>query len=753
MELKAKLADAAKKTVLYWQKPMPGRYMSYKEIFSLSMGGMGVKFIVFCVQNMILGVGNTLIGNTIGIEPTPLYVLYLLGMLSSFPLTALRARMIDNTRSMKGKYRPYVLMMGIPTVLLGIGFVWTPYDGMSQFTKYVVVLLFNIGFQFFYNFMLDAYDSLLNVLSPNTIERSDVYSIRAVVENFSPSIAGIFLPLAARAITGQDTLYDLKIYRVIYPPMLLAGLLLAVLVHVNTKEKIVQAKSRVIQIRFVDAFRAVARNKYFWILSLGSWLGFLEGAANNLLQWLYNYQKVCTAAQFSLITAISGNAGFWPNLIAPFLVRKIGKRNILIYTNLLNIVFLLMMYPVIMRAGSGSVIWWILLCMFINGVTTSVGHNIGPSLNADVRDYQQYVTGERIDGMFAAVGLIGNVIGIVTGFILPMIYDRAGLNQATALSLGYDGANVYDVLYNHDFFVRICGVLIIASVIGGILNVIPYFFYDLTESKQRAMVSVLKIRAYFEDYGSAAAPEEAGEEPPEALVLIEEANRFAGQSPQKPSKNEIKTARKTGGKEAVKAAKEHYKQQLADNEKIETAQYVLLELGRFNSADGQKELENARQVAGAGLQGFTQLRLGSVAEAKILPTRTPLEKELRRNTLAQARDIELARKTIAKHYPDGIEAFDSAVFDTLFTAADETALALHEAQKALLQTKNDKNPAAQNEGRIKIAALRAEKARIDRELKDAAKRSAIYNLAAKPYVSAQRLLRQAESYGQYAGQA
>ena len=30
-----------------------------------------------------------------------------------------------------------------------------------------------------------------------------------------------------------------------------------------------------------------------------------------------------------------------------------------------------------------------------------------PSIQGDIRDYQQYTTGERIDGMFAAVGLIG----------------------------------------------------------------------------------------------------------------------------------------------------------------------------------------------------------------------------------------------------------------------------------------------------------------------------------------------------------
>ncbi|HIU35437.1 MAG TPA: MFS transporter [Candidatus Fimenecus excrementigallinarum] len=200
MNLVNKAAALLRDLRAYWNVPPKGRYMSFKEIASLSVGGIGVKFIVYCIGQMVIAVGNTLIGNTIGIEPGALYVIYILSILSGFPLTAVRAKMIDNTRSMKGKYRPYILTMGIPTVLLGAGFIWMPYEGMNMLTKCAVVLAFNIGFQFFYSFYTDAYDSLINVLSPNSIERSDVLSVKSVVENISPSIAGIFLPICLCAI-------------------------------------------------------------------------------------------------------------------------------------------------------------------------------------------------------------------------------------------------------------------------------------------------------------------------------------------------------------------------------------------------------------------------------------------------------------------------------------------------------------------------------------------------------------------------
>ena len=180
--------------------------------------------------------------------------------------------------------------MAIPTVILAIGFTYMPYDSMTMLWKCVTVLLYNIGFQFFYMFMFDSYTNIINVLSPNTYERSDVnsVSVTAVVDSFAPTIAGFLLPLLAQLITGQNTIYDMRIYRAVFPPLLLFGLLLTVFIHVNTEEKIVQAKTHVVQIKFWDALRAVMKNKYFWIISLAGWIGFLESSFATILAWLYN---------------------------------------------------------------------------------------------------------------------------------------------------------------------------------------------------------------------------------------------------------------------------------------------------------------------------------------------------------------------------------------------------------------------------------------------------------------------------------
>lgn len=709
-----------------WKTPAEGRYMSLKEIVSLSGGGIGVKFVVYCVSQMIISTGNTLLGNTIGISPEPLYAIYIISLLTSIPLTALRANIIDNTRSMKGKYRPYIISMGIPSVILGIGFIMMPYESMSQFGKCLTVLLFNIGFQFFYNFYTDAYDSIINVLSPNSIERSDVLAVRCIIENLSPSIAGIFLPIVAKWITGDDTLYDLRIYRSLFPAMVFAGFLISMIVYVNTEEKIVQAKTHLIKVNFWDALRAVARNKYFWIISLAGWLGFLEGAFGSIMGWMYHYQDACTAGQYSIITAIAGNASLWPNIVAPFAIRKFGKKKILVFTNILNIGLIAFMLPVVKMTGSPSIIWFLLVCTFINTFISALGHFLTPCVNADIRDYQQYISGERIDGMFAAVGLVGNIISVATGSVLPMIYTRVGLNKDTAISLGFDGSNVYDVLYNQEYFVNISTVLVVASIIGAVLNVIPYFFYNFTETKQRAIINVLKIRAVFEDFDNGKAEKKSIDE---VVEIIKKSRDYAQKQPCEISRGMSKSDKK---------------QCRQENEEIEIAKFVQDELNRYSTVEGQFEIDLARKIISAGMDGCLEGEIASRKEIKALPGNTPEEKQRKSDLLAVLRDIKIARKTVSKYFPDGIRKFDASVFDSLFNAEDETEQRLHNALKAMKTAKeNGEDTSVLSES---IKNLQIKKKEIKASIKKATDENSVYCRAAKPYLDAEKTLRRMENY-------
>lgn len=750
VNIKEKASTLCDDLRVYWKKSPLGRYMSFKEIVSLAVGGLGIQFVVFCAQNMIISIGNTLISNTIGIAPKPLYIIYILSVILSFPLTALRGKIIDSSRSKKGRYRPFILSMGLPTAILAIAFVYMPYERMSMLAKCLTVLLFNIGLQFFYMFYYDVDQSIINVLSPNTYERSDVTSIKSVVNSMAPTLGNLILPLVARAITGENTLVDIRIYRAFYPPMIIFGFVLGLLVYFNTEEKIVQAKTHTVKIKFTDAFRAVVRNKYFWIISLAGWIGFLENAVQNIMDWLYSYQDACSPAEYSLIVTIRGNASLWPMLFIPFLIRALGKRKILVVSNIVNVIFIILMLPIIRLGDPSQIIWPLMFCFFFNYMAAYAVTLLTPGVNGDIRDYQQYITGERIDGMFVAVGAIGSVVTLITNSALPELYDRSGLNEEVARSLGFDGSNVYEVLSDPWYFKNICSVLIIAATIGATLNVIPYFFYDLTEIKQKAMVTVLKIRALFEDYGNGVLSDASLVE---AIDIIEEANIYYGRKIVKPTKDKIKAAKKIKNKDerkiAVKAAKQEYKDLKSDNEKIEIAQYVVKELNKFDTDAGKAQLAEAQKIYDSGLEGLYSLEIPSMKAAKSLPKSTEAEKELRRNAINRVRMIKDSKKVLANKYASGIEKFDVKVFEQLFEKEDELDAQIKEAVNELRSAAKEKNKDAEKAANEKIKKLRKDREKIRRKIKSATDENSIYTRAAKPYIEAEKILRQRENYLHY----
>ena len=753
MKLGNKVKDGFSYVKTYWKTPPLGNYMPIKEIAALAGGGMGIRFITQCVSSVLLSATNVFVGNTIGIEPMNLYYIYLIAVVISFPLTMLRAYIVDNTRNKKGKYRPYLISMGIPTVLLSIGYFWMPYEKMeSQITKCVVVLLFNIGFQFFYNFLYEAYYNYVVVLSPNTQERANVSSIKAVVESFGPSVTGIIIPLFAKNFIGTGNLNDIRIYRYIWVPILILGLFLSIIVYANTHERIIQAKTHVVQIKFMDALREVAKNKYFWITSLAGWLGFLEGACFNILNWLYSYQHACTAGQYALITTVYGNASLWGMLLAPLSIKKIGKGKTLLLINTLNIVFIGAIYPIVKYADMSIMIWLVLICLWMNALVGAFGHILSPSINGDIRDYQQYVSGERIDGMFAAVGLIGSVVAMATSSVLPAIYEKVGFNEEKLqellpLIIAQEGplddpTNVYNVLYHKETFIAIFGVLIAASVVGAAMNVIPYFFYDLTEVKQQGIIKVLKIRALFADYGNGIIKDS---DLVETIDIIKQAKALEYAQPKdiKAYKLAIKQAK---DKVSKKVAKKEYNDAKQYNVDIEISKMVLEEMARFDTTFGKIQLDQARKTASLGYDAIYNFDSSELANAKALPTGTPEEKEFRKNAVSVAKDFVDAQKVAKKKFNNNIIEFDSSIFDKLFNREDDISAKIEEAYARLYKANDEKDKDAVAHIKAEIKELKKERSIIEKEIKNATTENSLYARAARPVIKAQKLLIQAENY-------
>lgn len=779
--LKQKVSTLISNLRYYWNDPPKGRYMTFKEIAAYAGGGIGAYFIVTLGTACVITTSNTLVSSTLGIDATDIYILYVIATLANIPLTGIRANIIDNTRNKGGKYRPYIVRMAIPTAIISVLMVWFPYDifsvifGTGEFlttgkssdyvAKCALILIFNFLLDFFYWFFYDAYENLIHVLSPNSQERADVASVKSVVYSFAPTLVNLVTPIIAGQIFHTNAT-DIRVYKLLYPIIAVVGILLCIVVYNNTSEKIVQARTHVIQIKFIDALKAVAKNKYFWIISMATWIGFLESAYSNILYWLYNYGGKCSGVEFGIIQTVYGNASLWGMILAPFCIRKWGKKSVLVVTNIFNIIFILLMYPFI------DSIWLILGCLYMNAFMGSFMHILNPSIQADIRDYQQYRTGERIDGMFAAVTTIGNLITLFTSGVLPFIYERGGITLENAKAVTSDPTilsrmlgdgktvgtilaeqaaagqpiNSYSALYDPSILSHLLHVLIIVSAIGAFMNVVPYFWYDFNERKQKSVIRVLQVRAMFEDYGNNALDDH---QIVEAIDLVNNARKMAVATPKEVSKDMYKSIK---DKEERKAAKKEYVAALEYNEDIQISKFVCQELDKFNTPFYKYQVQAYSAVYEKGLEGIKNDSMEQIREelkrAKKMPCRTEEEKSIRKFDIEIAKKKISAKKSFNKYYGTAKPFVEPEMADVtaLFDREDELNETIMEMYKEKDIARKEKDSEKVRDYTAKIKELTKERKKVRAASKSLMDEFAHFNRSAKPYIDASKMLVQEENY-------
>lgn len=789
MNLVQKAKDGVSKVRTYWKTPMAGRYMNFREIAAYSGGGIGAYMIITLGTACLLATGNTLISSTLGVDATDMYIMYVIAVLANIPLTGIRANIIDNTRNKAGKYRPYIVSMALPTAIICILMVWFPYNKLEAIVgtgtwfgetrayvaKCAVIMVLNLFLHFFYYFFYDAYENLIHVLSPNTQERADVAAVKSVVYSLAPTLVNLFTPIIAANVFHTNST-DIRVYRLLYPILAVLGILLCIVVYKYTEEKIVQARTHVVQIKFTDALREVAKNKYFWIISLAGWIGFLESSYANILSWLYNYGGACSGNEYGIVVTVYGNASLWGMLLAPFCIRKWGKKSVLVVTNLFNIAFILLMLPFTAEI-SHMTIWLVMGCLYLNAFMGSFAHILNPAIQADIRDYQQYKTGERIDGMFSAVATIGTVIALATSSVLPIIYEKGGITKTNAavvtsnpeilnrmlgdgktvgtilseqLANGQDNYNnAFSALYDPNILTSLLHVLIIVSAVGALMNVVPYFWYDFNERKQKSVVRVLQVRALFEDYGNDALDDG---KLVEAIDLIRNARETAALAPKEVGKKDYKSIK---DKAQRKAAKKAYREALALNEEIEVSKFVCEELDKFSTDLVQHQLLVYKKVYDAGLAGLRATDMADLraelATAKAMPKTNKNEKELRKFAIEVAKKKISSRKAIDKYFKDGADFSkpDFAVLEGYFAAEDECDEKLKALYIELRLAKKAHDSAKAKELKAEIDAEQVKRKQARKDSKAEMDRHAYFNRAAKPYLDAEKLIKQQENYSHF----
>ena len=110
-------------------------------------------------------------------------------------------------------------------------------------------------------------------------------------------------------------------------------------------------------------------------------------------------------------------------------------------------------------------------------------------MNVRLSDYQMYLSGERLEGFSNIFNWFVSPIAALVGLVIPLLILRNGFQSN------------WNILFFDSVRFGIIAVPLAFDLVGHILMMIPYFFWDYDNAHHEYVIKVLKQRAALAEEG------------------------------------------------------------------------------------------------------------------------------------------------------------------------------------------------------------------------------------------------------------
>lgn len=510
-ELKNKAATGLLNLRRHWKTPPDGYFVSYREFLNLSLGGGGLSFLSVIIQWTTLAMNIPMMLSYFKVSTGFIFVAGILGSIIGLIRAPILSMIIDNSNSSKGKFKPFLPWTAILTVLCFsvIPFIpegWTtqvlfgfnipslPVFGVAAshievtLGAGVMFLLLQIG-SFFYTLLSQCMMGIEQTISPVAQERANIGAFKGLISNIPGSVVNIILPalagvfFAAGSTTGMN---NINLYRFFFPICGAGGLAFVFFTYFGTKERAVVHKQFVAKVKFWDGAKQLTCNKYFWIITIFSIAIGVRGNIN-MYYWICTYGIGGKSGDIAIAVCnmVLNNALIPGMLLGPLLIKKFGKRNVMIgstigFTAMAFLQLVTLRSPYLMLVG-----------IFFQNLFNGLSY-ISNIMVPDVLDYQQWKTGKRLEGFWQNYNaFIGTIFGLFTSALMPLFMSFGGIGFGDNIDVALKNPTIMDGTFRSVTWL---------GIIASVLCMIPMLFYDLTEKKHANYIRALKIRAIVQNY-------------------------------------------------------------------------------------------------------------------------------------------------------------------------------------------------------------------------------------------------------------
>lgn len=530
----AKIKTGVASLKKHWKTPPEGYYVNYKEFLNMALGSGSVSFLSVIISWTTIAINIPMMISYFKVSTGFIFIAGIVASLFGLVRAPILSMMIDNSNSKKGKFKPFLPWTSVLTVICFTFIPFIPEAWVSNVLfsfdipsipifsvaashievslgSLVMFLLIQIG-TFFYTLLSQCLVGIEQTISPVSQERANIGAFKGLISNIPSSVVNIIIPLVAGIVfAGSDNpMNNIELYRWAFPICGIGGIAFVFFAYFGTEERVVVHKEYVAKVKFSDGAKQLFTNKYFWIITIFNIVVGIRGNINMYL-WICNYAIGGQSGAFALTVCnmVLNNALIPGMLLGPWMIKKLGKRNVMLIS---TVGFTVMSFMQLFTLKSP---YLMLVAIFFQNLFNGLSY-IATIMVPDVLDYQQWKTGKRLEGFWQNCNsFVMTFCGLFTSALMPLFMSFGGV--------GF-GDNIDVALKNPDVMYGTFKSVTWLGIISSIICIIPIIFYDLSENKHANYIRALKIRAVVKNYDNNELSEEDVEDLKKIIDFAKEKN-------------------------------------------------------------------------------------------------------------------------------------------------------------------------------------------------------------------------------------
>ena len=395
-----------------------------------------------------------------------------------------------------GRYK-YVLFSNffqksVMVILIG----WLPiYDvKLVEDRLWMAYLLFMIYDMFPFD---NVIENCTQTISPNPHERMLIRTWPVKISHFLKNLFDILIPVFGIAFD------DIRFYKFVVPAVFIPMGALTLLSVRNISERIPQPPLEKKQrVSFWYGISQVMKNKYNWLNTISTLLDSFGNGMIDLrnVMYFFSFRMYTQCVVYGLMKTLFNFRSTPLSFIAPYVIKRFSYRSLKIFKlaicaiNSVAEMLTIMAFPTKQNL-CGIVIF---VCEFIKGLANSIPDVADSDMGIRKNDYQMYLSGERLENFSGVFNWIISPVTTFVSLIIPVIILRNGFNSN------------WDVLYIDSARFNILAVPLIFDLVGFVMMIIPYLFWDFNNPQHEYVMEVLKQREQLAKEGYIPAEYEGG---------------------------------------------------------------------------------------------------------------------------------------------------------------------------------------------------------------------------------------------------